>query len=251
MRIVQRERMGIETQVDEGVLHVVINRPDASNSLDPDAFAELAATWRRLEEDDALSVAVITGAGGRAFCAGADLKQAVPSTLASSDLTDNVAALLLEHRPSKPIIAAVNGYCIGAGLILALGADIRIAAESAVFGLGGVRLGYYAPGAVPRLVEQVGPANAATIALQGKRLSAERALAIGLISEVVSGEALPKAAADAAREIASFDPLTVRAIVSALHEVGGTESGLARDRAVFERWLTQRSTTQTNAGATR
>jgi E-phenylitaconyl-CoA hydratase len=238
--------MGIETQADAGVLYVVINRPDASNSLDPEAFAALAATWRRLEEDDALSVAVITGAGDRTFCAGADLKQAVPSTLASGDLTNNFAALLLEHRPNKPIIAAVNGYCIGAGLILTLGADIRIAADSAVFGLGGVRLGYYAPGAVPRLVEQVGPANAATIALQGKRLSAERALAIGLVSEVASSEALPKVAAEAAHEIASFDPLTVRAIVGALHDVAGTEPGFARDRAVFENWLARRSATTSN-----
>jgi E-phenylitaconyl-CoA hydratase len=238
--------MGIDNQVDDGVLHVLINRPDASNSLDPDAFAALAATWRGFEEDDELSVAIITGAGGRTFCAGADLKQAVPSTLASDDLTDNVAALLLEHRPSKPIIAAVNGHCIGAGLILALGADIRIADDAAVFGLGGVRLGYYAPGAVPRLVEQVGPANAATIALQGKRLSADRALAIGLVSEVVPGEALSKVAAEAAREIASFDPLTVRAIVGALHDVGCTEPGFARDRAVFNDWLARRSATTSN-----
>jgi enoyl-CoA hydratase/carnithine racemase len=221
-------------------MEIVIDRPEVRNALDLDAFAALASAWDQLENESSVRVAIITGQGDKAFCAGADLTSAVPVTIASGELGDNFKALLAEGRPHKPIIAAVNGYCIGAGLILLLGTDIRIASESAVFGLGGIRLGYYAPAAIPLLVGQLGYVTAASIALEARRYTSHEAVGAGIVSRVVSASELLGAARKTAAEIATFDDDTVRATVRGLQAAQRDESKFAQDKEIFTGWMENR-----------
>lgn len=208
--------MSVKVTADSGILWVEINRPEAMNALDLPAFEALARAWGRLEEDAALSVAVVTGAGDRAFCAGADLKSAVPAIREHGDLELTNRALLVDNPPTKPVVAAVNGHCVGAGCILLLGTDLRLASPTATFGLTAVPLGVYAPHAAPLLSAQVPYGVAARMLLLGERLAAAEAYAAGLVSEVQPQEALHRRARSIATQLAGFDQTTLRAFKGVL-----------------------------------
>jgi enoyl-CoA hydratase/carnithine racemase len=197
---------------------VTLNRPDAMNALDFEADDRLLDVWREFRDDERLQVAILTGAGDRAFCSGADLKAFTPllAGLGPWDLRRRVDApgfggVTRSFELWKPVIAAVNGYAISGGLELALACDIRLAASTAQFGSQEVRWGFHhCDGGTVRLPLIVGLGNALRMILTGERIDAAEALRIGLVSEVVEPGTLLARAEEVALTIARNGPLGVR-----------------------------------------
>ncbi|OYP96961.1 enoyl-CoA hydratase/isomerase family protein [Pseudomonas mandelii] len=218
--------MSVTLEVHGPVALITIDRPQALNALDLDSLQALRGHLREVRDRRELRVAVITGSGERAFCVGADLK----STRASS--ASYAEALFLANEPAadaglyirqmdladldmhKPLIAAINGHCLGGGLELALQCDLRIASASATFGLPEAAVGSIpAVSGLHRLMRAVPPAHAMQIALTGSRIDAWQACAIGLISERLdSHEALLHRAMILAEQIARQAPLAIQAL---------------------------------------
>ena len=208
--------MPIDITVNDGVAVAVLNRPDAMNSIDPEMREELYALWDRIREDDAIRVAVITGAGDKAFCTGSDLKKTMPPKESYAELLlgqDNPGNMLHHFSSDKPILCAVNGYALGGGMELALACDICIASDNAKFGLTEVRIGSLpGSGGVQRLPRAVGKSNALLMLMTGDVIDAHEALRIGIASKVVTREQLMPTALDIAGRIARNAPLAVRAV---------------------------------------
>ncbi|MDA8233356.1 MAG: enoyl-CoA hydratase-related protein [Clostridia bacterium] len=204
------------------VAYVTLNRPDALNALDPDSWKELHEILRNIKEDPDIRVTVLTGAGEKSFCTGSDLKKTMPpkDCFASSYFdSDN---LLAPMEMWKPIIAAINGYCIGGGLEMALACDIRIASSKASFALSEVKVGSLPGlGGTQRLVRAIPKAYAMKMLLTAERIDAQEALRIGLVSDVVAPEELLETAKKMAEKIASNAPLSVKAAKQAV--VVGTD----------------------------
>jgi E-phenylitaconyl-CoA hydratase len=208
--------MPVSIEVLDHIAWVVLDRPEAMNSLDPDSVAQLQIAWDRISSDDDIRVAILTGAGERAFCTGADLKKTQPPTESFAELHYGAAgqrANLGHMTTNKPVIAAINGYALGGGLELALQCDIRIASTQAIFGLPEVCIGSI-PGAggTQRLIRAVGSSDALLMLLTGSRIPAVEALRIGLISRMVDPAELPKVALEIATQIAINAPLAVTAV---------------------------------------
>jgi enoyl-CoA hydratase/carnithine racemase len=196
------------------IARITINRPEAMNAFDLDTARELAARLVEFDRDDALRVAVLTGAGAKAFCAGADLKQMHGGSHAGGigELWDDERQLRLGQRlqVGKPVIAAINGYCLAGGLELALGCDIRICSTTAEFGCPEVRWSILHGFGAMRLPQTVPMSVAMEMLLTGDRIGARRAYEVGLVSRVVEpGELLPAATALATR-ISENGPLAVK-----------------------------------------
>jgi len=181
---------------------VTLNRPEAMNALDDGLNAALWEVWADFDADESVDVAIVTGAG-KAFCSGADLKTFLPKWEHANmlEVRKNVARGIGggitrgQHRITKPIIAAVNGFAIGGGFELALACDIRIASEKAKFGVFEVRYGLHqGDGGIVRLVAIAGVGAALDLTLTGREVSAEEAHRLGLVSKVVPhGELIPTA----------------------------------------------------------
>jgi crotonobetainyl-CoA hydratase len=197
----------------EGRLFVVtINRPEVMNSLHPSANRALAAAFDEFAADPELWVAIITGAGDRAFSAGNDLKNTASGGDTSPQPASGFGGLTSRHDLAKPVIAAVNGVAMGGGFEIALACDLIIAAENAVFALPEPRVGLAAlAGGVHRLPRQIGLKNAMGMMLTGRRVSAKEGQQLGFVNEVVpTGQALAGAKKWAA-QILECAPLSVRA----------------------------------------
>ena len=204
---------------------ITLNRPEAMNSIDPDMFFALGAAWDEFERDDSLLVAVVTGAGARAFCSGRDLVKSVRS--ADGDWSKRrTETRLTPDGIWKPIIAAVNGHCLAAGLALALGCDLRVAAENATFGTMAAKRGIVAGGGqTQRLARYIPFGKAVEMVLTGDRYSAADAEKMGLVNRVVpEGQALDNALAWAA-SLRENGPLAMRAMKQLAYE-GGLEMSL-------------------------
>ncbi len=182
--------------------YITLNRPDALNALDDEMNDELWDIWRDFNDDPSVDVAILTGAG-KAFCAGADLKTFIPKWEHASllDARRNAARGIGggitrgQHRITKPIIAAINGHAIGGGFELALACDIRIAADSAKFGVFEVRQGLHqGDGGLVRLVAIAGVAVALELTLTGREVLADEALRFGLVNKIVPAEQVRSAA---------------------------------------------------------
>ena len=207
----------VEFTVKDYVATVVLNRPEAMNSVDPQMRLELFAVWDRIRTDPSIRVAIVTGAGDRAFCTGSDLKktpppQETPAQQIYGDVPGS-GSLISNLRTDKPMIAAVNGYCMGGGMELALACDIRICSSNAQFALSEVRVGSM-PGAggTVRLPRFIGRSDAMLMLLTGDRVDATEAHRIGLVSRVCEPADLVQAATDIAARIAANAPLSVRAV---------------------------------------
>jgi E-phenylitaconyl-CoA hydratase len=208
----------VEITVENYVATIVLNRPEAMNSVDPEMRGLLHRAWDRIRDDDDIRVAIVTGAGERAFCTGSDLKKTLPSTdTAAQQLFGSSAgasgSLIANLQTDKPMIAAINGYAMGGGLELALACDIRICSDNAQFALSEVKVGSM-PGAggTVRLPRYVGRSDAMLMLLTGNRTDATEAHRIGLVSKVLPvGELLAEAQA-IAQAIAANAPLAVRAV---------------------------------------
>lgn len=231
--------MVLDIEVRDHVATATLNRPEAMNSIDPELRQALHALWRRIALDDDIRVAVLTGAGDRAFCAGADLKKTNPPTTsyAARAFGSSEPDHLLDGFPNDtPLIAAVNGYAIGGGLELALACDIRIAADHAQFGLAEVRVGSI-PGAggTQTLPRAVGQSMARQMLFTGDRIDATTALRCGLVSEVVEPEDLLSRATEIAARIASNAPLSVRAVKRLVDQAGDVplRTGMEFERHVW------------------
>ena len=192
---------------------ITLDRAEARNALSLDMRDALEAALLSFDADPAKRVAVLIGAGDKAFCAGADLTAAPPPATGPAAQLDRAnRALVRDLNLSKPVIAAVNGLALGGGLELALLCDIRIAARNATFALTEVKIGSMpGSGGTQRLARLVGMGRAMHLALSGDRVGADDALAMGLVSQVVEQSELAAAAMQLAGRIADNAPLTVRA----------------------------------------
>ncbi len=211
--------MPIEYQKEGHVAIFTINRPEVLNALSPDLLAEWTAALIDFRDNKDLWVGIITGAGDRAFCTGLDLRGARPGgTVDPSAGAGGTppATLVRGLELWKPMIAAVNGYAFGGGMEIALACDIRIAAETARFGLTEVTLGLI-PGwggtqRLPRLL----PFKALELILMGKRIDANEALALNLVSKVVPLKDLLPTAKEWANQMCQNAPLAMQAAKEAI-----------------------------------
>jgi enoyl-CoA hydratase/carnithine racemase len=202
--------MKVLFEKDGPLARVTINRPERLNACDHETYARLAEIWTEFQADDALRVAILTGAGERAFCAGSDIKSNYverPGEEPHNLLFPVLLAL------DKPIIAAINGHANGGGLEQALACDIRVAAEHAQFGLGEVRLGWLpGGGGTQRLPRLIPLGRALELLYTGNRICAEEALRLGIVDHVTPrSQLIPKCEA-IAEEICKSAPLAVRRI---------------------------------------
>jgi E-phenylitaconyl-CoA hydratase len=209
--------MSVELSVSNHVATVRINRPEASNSIDPETRVLLQQSWERIRNDDSIRIAIITGVGEKAFCAGADLKKTMPTdeSFAQSMFGKSQSAAISAGLDTidKPLIAAVNGYAMGGGMEIALACDIRIASENAQFALSEVKVGSIpGSGGTQRLPRAIGMSNAMLLLLTGDRIDAREAHRIGLVSRVVAQADLMPVAVDIAERIAGNAPLSLRAV---------------------------------------
>jgi E-phenylitaconyl-CoA hydratase len=206
----------IITESRDGVLWVTMNRPDSLNAINLEMHAELAQTWATFREDPALRVAVIQGAGDRAFCAGADLKErATGGDPRTRDVWDLAIPGSIGKTPTiwKPIIAAIHGYCLGGGFEVALACDIRIAADDAKLGLPEIKHGFFAgSGGTVRLARLVPFGIALELLLTGDSIDAETALRYNLVNHVVPREKLHEAAETLALRLAKGAPIAQQAV---------------------------------------
>jgi enoyl-CoA hydratase len=213
---------------DGPVLTVTLNRPEKRNATNAEVLCRLYDAWVRLDEDDSLRVAILTGKGGT-FCAGMDLAEILRLREGIRDnewiirLQDDpgisLRAYLKNYRPTKPIILAAEGFARAGGTEILQGTDIRIAGESAVFGVTEVQRGLFPmAGSAVRLRRQISYAVAAEMLLTGEDIPARRAYELGLINHVVpDGQALSRAREIASR-IARNGPLAVKAILTTLRQ---------------------------------
>jgi len=208
----------VEVTVDNHIASVRLNRPETMNAVDPGMRALLHRTWERIKADDDIRVAIITGAGDKAFCTGSDLKKTTPINESFARQTfgppiPGTGAMIAGLETDKPLIAAVNGYAMGGGMELALACDIRLCSRSAQFALSEVKVGSVpGSGGTQRLPRAVSLSNAMLMLLTGERIDAEEAYRIGLVSKVLPQEALLPAARAIAEKIAANAPLAVRAV---------------------------------------
>ncbi len=235
--------MSISVTINDAVAIVTIDRPQVRNAIDPETHHALAAVWPRLDADSKVRAIILTGAGDRAFCTGADIPEFLPfigDKARTETDAGHFCGLTREPPTSKPLIAAINGAALGGGLELALACDLRIASKDAVFGLPEVRLGAIAgAGGLVRLARVVPEAVAMDMILTGRSIDAERALAIGLVSELTSPDGVLDRALAIARMIADNGPIAVRLSKSVVRR--GSDMGLLAalelERSAFRRVL--------------
>jgi E-phenylitaconyl-CoA hydratase len=206
--------LAIDFTLSDGVAVVTINRPERLNAMDAEHYSALSQAWTKVRDNPDIRVAVVTGAGEKSFTVGADLKSflTAPPGLAEMWLTQRDQLLNRGLEVWKPVIAAINGFCLGGGMTLLLGTDIRVAAEHATFGLSEVKRGVIAGnGGTQRIIKQLPHAIAMELLLTGDSIDAATALRWGLVNRVVPGAELMSAAMDFARRIAANAPLAVQA----------------------------------------
>jgi len=217
-----------EVTRDDGVLLVTMNRPKRYNAMTLTMFVQLADAWQQLAEDDSLRCAILTGAEGnfssgmdlRAMAGDADEEGAIDTSQQLKEDPDFIyRGLLKTYQPTKPIVLAVEGTAIAGGTEILQGTDIRVAGESARFGVSEVRCSLSPMGgSAVRLRRQIPYTEAADILLTGKHITAQEAKALGLVGYVVpDGQALDKAL-EIARTIAANGPLAVEAVLRTLRE---------------------------------
>ncbi|HSO30284.1 MAG TPA: enoyl-CoA hydratase-related protein [Candidatus Sulfomarinibacteraceae bacterium] len=222
--------------VIEGVALVTLDRPRVLNALDFALLAELTEALESLDRDPACRAIVITGAGERAFAAGADIHELAAQTPASLMAGDAFHRWERIKRIRTPLIAAVRGFALGGGCELAMTCDLIVAGEGATFGQPEIKLGVI-PGAggTQRLARAIGKAKAMELILTGRTMSAREADAYGLVTRVVADDATVSTALDLAATIAGMPPLAVLAAKAAVNraEELGLDAGLEFERRSF------------------
>ncbi len=220
--------------VADSIAVLTMNRPEKRNALSPEMLVRMAEAWRAVRDDPGIRVAVLTGTGDRAFCAGADLGRLIPLLTRQRPPDDEWDDKLLSDRAAfgdgllrgfvldKPVIAAINGDALAGGTELVLATDLRIAAEGVTLGLTEVARGLIpGGGGVSRLPQQVPYCKAMEILLLGESMPVEEAWRIGLVNEIVRPVDVGARAQLIAERIASNGPLAVQAIKDAVRRSSG------------------------------
>lgn len=222
------------------IAYLTLNRPEAMNAIDRDMHLQLWEIWQEFRDDAALELAIVTGAGEEAFCAGADLKSHVSSWLEKADallprrkIKDGLGGITRGlHNIDKPILAAVNGWALAGGLEIALACDIRIASERAHFGSFEVRRGFHhGDGGIVRLVNICGAGVALEMLLTGEAIDAAHALQCGMISRVVPHGRLMEETEKMAANILRNDAWAIRSAKETILNVIGRP---LNDQLVYE-----------------
>ena len=216
------------------IAYMTLNRPQVHNSMNPELVVQLAEAWQRINADDEIRTAIVTGAGDKAFSAGADLGRLIPLTTGARQPEDEWdhkfvankhyigSSLLRGYNVYKPVIAAVNGFCIAGGMELMQATDLRVAADHASFGLQEVKWALIpAGGSLPRLPRQMPFCKAMEILLTGNRIDAQEAWRLGLVNYVVPAADVMAKAEELATTIAANGPLAVRKIKEAVLRCSG------------------------------
>ena len=230
-------------------LVLTLNRPEARNALSLPMLVGLHDGWLEADEDEAIRSVVLTGAGG-CFCSGMDLKSlASNGGLTGQQYRDRLTAdpdlhwkaMLRHHRPRKPVIAAVEGHCVAGGTEILQGTDIRVAGESATFGLFEVRRGLFPiGGSTVRLQRQIPRTHALEMLLTGRPYSAREAAGIGLVGHVVPDGTARQKALEIAERINACGPLAVEAVKASVYETAemaeadGLAAELKRGWPIFD-----------------
>jgi crotonobetainyl-CoA hydratase len=215
--------MNVRYELAEHVARVTVDRPETMNAIDAATEAELEEIWRRIEGDRSVRAVVLTGAGERAFSAGADMKGASKTGLEywASPRPNGFGGIALRTTLDVPVIARVNGFALGGGFEMVLGADIVIAAEEASFGLPEPRVGRLPlDGGMVLLQRQIPFKLAMGVLLTGRRLSASEAHTLGIVNEVVPRADLDLAVERWLKEILLCAPLSLRAIKQTVRRTG-------------------------------
>jgi E-phenylitaconyl-CoA hydratase len=202
--------------VEDHLARVTIDRPEKHNAMDPEIYRALSEAWIEIRDDPEVRVALVTGAGEEAFSAGADLEQTItPGERGWDEFWRTQAEPILNNGLEvwKPVVAAVNGYCLAGGLTLLLATDIRIAGEDATFGLSEVKRGILpGNGGTQRTIRQLPDAIAKELLLTGDRIDAQEAARWGLVNEVVPPEDVVSTAEAYAERLVENAPLAMQAI---------------------------------------
>jgi enoyl-CoA hydratase len=220
--------------VEQGIARITLNRPEKMNALNPEMIVRLARAWETIATDPSVRVVILTGAGERTFCAGADLGRLTPlltrargaedewdeALLAEPKLLNR--ALLRHGEFHTPVIGALRGTVVAGGMELALACDLRVVAEDSQLGLVEVTRGLIpAAGGIARLSRQVASAAAAELLLIGDRISAAEALRIGLVNRVVPSAEVLSTAEQMAQRMAKNSPLAMRKAKEAMQASSG------------------------------
>lgn len=206
--------MAIDFELEDGVATIVINRPERLNAMDAEHYKMLSQAWMRVRDDRDVRVAIVTGAGERSFTTGADLKSFIPAPEELGEFWFTQRDQLLNRGLEiwKPVVAAVNGYCMGGGMTLLLGTDIRLASPNASFAFSEVKRGVIpGNGGSQRILAQLPHAIGMEMLLSGDPMDAQSAAHWGLINRVVPAESLLDQARELALRIAANAPLAVQA----------------------------------------
>jgi len=190
------------------IVYITLNRPEALNAVNREMSEELEDSWYKFDADEEAWVAILTGAGDRSFCSGADLRQ-----MASGSTTPSYRPVhSLGHGIDifKPVIAGVNGFCLAAGMDMMLPADIRVAAENATFGMTMTRWGVMASTGASQLPRSIAWCHAMEMILTAERISAQEAYRIGLVNKVVPFDQLIPTCEEYAEKILQNSPIAVR-----------------------------------------
>ncbi|MBJ6802582.1 enoyl-CoA hydratase/isomerase family protein [Geomonas propionica] len=232
------ENPNILCEIAEGIATVTVNRPASLNALNSQVLGELECTLYKLEQDAAVRVVILTGAGEKAFVAGADIKEMADMTSFEGHrfALQGQRVMLFMEKMSKPVIAAVNGYALGGGLELALACDVIYASDNAKLGFPEVTLGIIPGfGGTQNLSRLIGPNRAKELIYSGRMINAQKALAWGVVNEVVAQAELAAKALELAREIANNGSLGVgyakNAIVNGLNMT--KEDGFRYESSLF------------------
>ena len=210
-------------ETKDNVARITLNRPEKRNVMSREVSRGVREAFKKIQDDREVRAVIITGTG-TAFCAGVDLTD--PEVHATTSVTEHLEGRDRREtnwdfypRPEAPVIAAVNGYCYGVGMEIALWCDIIIASDRAKFGLQHIRWGLYSGGGgTPRLAVVAGKMQAMYYALTGEPIDAQQALAMGVASRVVPHEQLMKTAEETASLIAQWSPLAVRYTKECIYE---------------------------------
>ncbi|MCY3911375.1 MAG: enoyl-CoA hydratase-related protein [bacterium] len=230
-------------ETEGAVGRIVFDNPERHNAITADMFAALAAVVDVYEADPVIRVVIISGAGGRAFASGADIanldSSRGPSREPSADPQTSRGPAAL-GRLTKPLIAAVDGYCLGGGLLVALHADLLVATDRSQFGIPAARLGVgYPIEGVEQLVGRVGDANAALILMTGDRFGAEEAKRMGLAHVVVPAEQLDHEVERLCSRLVANAPLTMRAVKLSIAAAAGRGNRQAALDAIADCWASE------------
>ena len=239
----------------DGVAVVTLNRPEKRNAMSPEMIVRLAAFWKEIAGDDSIRVVVVTGAGDKAFSAGGDLGSTIPLMMRTrapqgeweesfaADRKQLGAALLRGASFFKPVIAAINGHALAGGAEFVLSTDLRVMSSEATIGVTEVRRGLIASGgSLVRMARQVPWAHAMELLLLGEPVSAQQALAMGLVNRVVPPQDVMATALDMARRVSLGAPvalektkeLMVRSSGRPLEEAFAIETQCTKENAAMD-----------------